>query len=757
MVVTDAPKMRSIGQRIKRTDAPKKLTGEELFTGDLRLPGQTYARIVGSPVAHGRLKGLDVSAARALPGVVAVLTADDLPVKSGENPLANDELTFNGQPVALVLAESDAIAEDAVLLVDMDVETLEPVVSRDDAEREGGPQTRFTEAYVDEAEARLHNSDAGDEDEHEDLPANVANTVDHREGDIAKGFRDADETVELTLTSESVHQSYIETQACLAAPGPVGNLDVYTSTQGMFVVQNKVAQMTGLPLSEVEVHAMPVGGGFGGKFGLIEPIVALAALAVRRPVLLQFTRMEDMMGANPAPACEITVKLGATKDGYLTALEADLTYLSGNAPGAPLGIAAILVGAYYRFPNYAITGREYLTNRTKPGAYRAPGAQQATLAIESAMDEMARKLKRDPLEFRLQNCAVEGDTRPGGGAWPRIGLKETLEAVQRHPLWQEREAIRQRGHGVGLAVGGWPGGLEPATAICRLDADGKLTMVLGSVDLNGTNTGFSQIAAEVLGVEAGDVTINTGTSSTAPWAGSTGGSKITYTMGPAVMKAAEDARHQILQIAAQKLEASADDLEIVDGQVQVRGVPTTAISLKDIAAQGQSMSDPTEPVLGRGQSAITQAAPGFAVHLAEVSVDELTGEVTVHRYVAGQDVGTAINPALVEDQIHGGVAQGIGWALFERLVFDGDGQVMTASLMDYAIPKAEMVPDIETVIVEVPSEHGPYGAKGIGEPPAVPGPAVITNAIRDATGVRVTHIPVRPEVMVEAMDAAAHD
>lgn len=755
MTATEPQALRTVGQRRKRIDSPKKLTGQERFTGDLRMPGMLYARLVGSPYAHAKVNGINRSAALATPGVHAVLVAGDLTIHAGENPLASDEAIYNGQPLAIVLAESEAIAEDAVLLVDIDAEPLDPVTSIEEGLREGGPQTRHTAAYVDEAEARLHNSDAA-EHEVEELPANVTNTVDYKRGDVAAAFAAADQVVELTIRSEQVHQGYIEPQVALVAPSPLGTLDVYTSTQGMFVVQNKVASILGLNPNEVEVHQMPVGGGFGGKFGLIEQMVALAAVAVQRPVLLQLTRMEDFLSANPAPACEIRIKLGGTNDGYITALEADLTFLAGITPSSPLGIAAILVGGYYRFPNLDITGREVISNRPRSGAYRAPGAQQASLAIEAAVDELARALGKDQMAFRLQNCAVEGDERPNGGAWPRIGLKETLEAIQEHPIWQEREAIRARGHGVGIGVGGWPGGLEPATAVCRLDADGKLTMMLGSVDLNGSNTGMAQIAAEALGIDDSQVQVNVGTSSSAPWSGSTGGSKITYTVGAAVQRAAEDARRQILEIAAGQLEAAVDDLEIADGNVQVRGVPSVSISLKDIAEKSMSGNGGVDPVLGRGASAITQAAPGFAVHLAEVSVDELTGETTVHRYVAGQDVGQAINPALVEDQIHGGVAQGIGWALYEGMTYDTDGQLMTASLMDYAIPKAEMIPNIEIVLVEVPSEHGPYGAKGIGEPPAVPGPAVITNAIRDATGVRVTQIPVRPETMARAMDEAAH-
>ena len=538
---------------------------------------------------------------------------------------------------------------------------------------------------------------------------------------------------------------------------PLGNLTVYTSSQAAFYCRTRVSEAVGVPMQDVNVVPMPVGGGFGGKFVLIEPMVAAAAKAVGRPVLLQFTRMEDFLSGNPAPDCRFEVKLGAKQDGTFTALQSKIVYSTGAGNASPLQISAILHGGYYRFPNLDISGFEVLTNKPGAGAYRAPGAQQATFAIESAVDEMARKLDMDPLELRLKNCVVEGDLRPNGNAWPRIGLKETLEALREHPAWQQREEARAAGRGVGIAVGGWPGGIEPATAICRLDADGRITVVLGAVDLSGTNTSFAQIAAETFGMDGMDVTVTTAPTSAAPYAGGTGGSKVTYTVGPAVQKAAEDARRQILDIASQHLEAAVEDLEIVDGKVRVKGVPTATVSLKEIAAMSMSVAASHEPVYGTGASAITESAPGFAVHLAEVEVDELTGETRVSRYVAAQDVGFAINPASVDAQIHGGVAQGIGWALYEGMSYDAEGQLLTATLMDYALPKATMIPPIETIHVEVPSEHGAYGSKGIGEPCAIPGAAVIGNAIRDATGQRITQIPIRPEALAQQLWAASAD
>jgi CO/xanthine dehydrogenase Mo-binding subunit len=743
-------------------DAPQKLTGVERFTGDLRFPGQLFARPVGSPYAHARITNVDASAALEIPGVVAVLTFDDLPFQRPDNgapvksPLADGEILFAGQFAAVVLAESDSAATDGAAAVVVDYEELDVIVTLDDGLDPDSSPVRASGGAVDNSEASMHNADAatGAAEEQEELPPNVSNSVHFQRGDIAQGFADAEETVELTLNSMTVHQGYLETQACLVNITPLGNLDVYTSTQAAFHCRNRVAETLGLSHHKIDVHPMPVGGGFGGKFVLIEPLVAALAMAVKRPVLFQYTRMEDFLSGNPAPDCRITIKLGAKRDGTLTALQGDVVFDTGAYAGSPLQIGSILMGGYYRVPNLEIRGYEVLTHKAAAGAYRAPGAQQGTYAIESAIDELARKLELDPLELRLKNCVVEGDPRPNGAAWPRIGLKETLESLRNHPRWQNRERARAEGRGVGIAIGGWPGGIEPATAVCRLDHDGTLTVVLGSVDLNGTNTTFAQIAAEAFGMPAGNIHVTTASTDGAPFAGGTGGSKITYTVGPAVQKAAEEAKAQILAIAAEQLEAAVEDLEIADGAVRVKGVPTSSITLKEIARLSMSVAAKYEPVYGRGATATTLAAPGFAAHLAEVVVDELTGETTVVNYVAAQDVGFAINPALVEAQIHGGVVQGIGWALYEGMAFDGGGQLLTASLMDYALPKANTTPNIEVVLVEVPSEMGAYGSKGVGEPPAIPGPAAVANAIRDAAGVRVTNLPMRPQEVIAAQSGS---
>lgn len=747
----------AVGKPQKRQDAPQKLTGQEQFTADLQLHGLLHARLVGSAYAHARINGVDKSAALAIPGVVAVLTAGDLPIAKDQHgdpvdkPLASDEATYAGQPIAIVLAETQAAAEDGANAVEIDAEPMDVLVDLTAAMAPDAIRVNAAGGVMNEEEAAMHNADAaGAADvDAEALPPNVSNTVNFTRGDVAAGFAEADKVVELTFRSNAVHQGYIEPQTALVAADAFGKLTIYTSTQGAFYCRQRVAGVLGLEMHDINVVPMPVGGGFGGKFVLIEPMVAAAAMAVKRPVLLQYHRIEDFLSANPAPGSEITVKLGAKADGTITAMQGNLLFATGSVPGSPLQIAAILLGGYYKFPNLEITGKEVLTNRPKSGAYRAPGAQQASHAIEGAMDELGRELGIDGLTLRLKNAAEAGDLRPNGGEWPRIGLKEILEALAEHPRWVNREESRKAGKGIGIAVGGWPGGVEPASATCRLDADGKLTIVLGSVDLNGTNTSFGMMAAEVFGMDADDVKVVTGSTDTAPWSGGTGGSKITYTVGPAVVKAAESARQQLLSIAAQHLEAALEDLEIVNGMVQVKGVPGSGVSLKEIA--GKAGSGGYEPVFGSGASAITESAPGFAVHLAEVEVDELTGVTNVTAYVAVQDVGFAINPAAVEGQIHGGVAQGIGWALYEGMSYDDDGQLLNATFQDYAMPTFAMIPNMDVVMVEVPAQHGPFGAKGVGEPPAIPGAGAVANAVRDAIGVRITEIPLLPEVVLRGV------
>jgi CO/xanthine dehydrogenase Mo-binding subunit len=766
-----------VGKSLRRIDGREKTMGQTRYAGDLRLPGLLYARPVLSPYAHARIVHIDKTAALGIPEVVAVLTAADLALKYGgpasrhRVPLATTHALFCGHPVAVVLAESEGAAQDGADQVRVAYEPLPAVVDPVAAMAEDAPvvQQQVDEAAA-QAEGQMHAAVAAQEESAAEAAAerfskNVTNRVHVQQGDIAHGFLEADVVIEQTYRTSMVHQSYMEPQVALASADPSGNITLWASTQALFYGRSEVASALGLPEHRVNSVPVPIGGGFGGKFVLIEPLVAALARAVQRPVLLNFTRSEDLLAANPAPQTVITLKMGARRDGTLTAIQATAIFDSGAYPGTPAGIAALVFGGYYRCANLDIRAYEVLTHKPGVGAYRAPGAPQATFALESQMDALARALELDPLEFRLRNAVVAGDRRPDGRIWPAIGLKDCLERVREHPLWREHTAVqrppgegKQAGHsdtrrvGVGLAAGGWPGGLEPAAAACRLERDGTITVVVGSTDVTGTHTTFASIAAEILGVRPEQVAVVQSDTLTAPYAGATGGSKATYTVGAAVQRAAEDARQQIIRMAADILEAAPADLELVDGRVIVRGVPGRGISFLELAQKSMNFGARYEPVYGRGASAITEAAPMFAAHLARVAVDTETGEVEVLDYVAAQDVGFAINPAEVEGQICGGVVQGIGWALYEQLVYDEQGQLLSSTLMDYALPNSEAAPSrITPLLVSVPSRHGPFGAKGVGEPPVVPVAAAIANAIYDAVGVRITHLPITPERLFRAL------
>ncbi|MCA1646193.1 MAG: molybdopterin-dependent oxidoreductase, partial [Chloroflexi bacterium] len=472
-------------------------------------------------------------------------------------------------------------------------------------------------------------------------------------------FRASDLVVEREYRTNWVSQAYMETQSCTATVDPLGNVIVYASTQALFHTRALVARALGLADHQVTVNAMPVGGGFGGKFGFLEPTVAALAVAVGRPVRAVYSRQEEFSAADPAPGSRIRVKIGAQRDGTLLALESELLFDSGAKAGSPVGIAAILLGSMYRFEHLRLNGTDVLTNKASTGAYRAPGAPQAAFALESTIDEVARELGMDALELRIKNAVGEGDLRADGEPWPRIGLTECLDRAR--AVYAAERAALGPNEGVGLAAGGWPGATDAASAVCRLNGDGSLQITTGTVDLSGTNTAFAMIAAEVFGLSSPEqVRVTTANTDHAPYVGGTGGSKVVYTIGPAVLRAAEDARAQVLHIAAAELEASVDDLELIDGQVQVRGVPGKSCALSDVFKLATS-GHKHVPVLGRGQTVISDHSPGMAVHIARVRVDPESGHVEPVHYVAIQDVGRAINPAAVEGQMHGGAVQGVGW------------------------------------------------------------------------------------------------
>ncbi len=751
--------MAAIGVSAPRRDSEPKVRGTTQFAGDGSLPGLLHARLVLAHEAHAMIAGIETHAAAALDGVAAVLTAADLPiVAAGKGrlyePLARQEVVYAGQPVAIIVAETEAIAEDAAQLVEVELEPLEPVMDVEAAATPGGPRARTVQTEAGEGSdiGDAHAAVAADGLDDEELSDNVLGTARLGNGDIDAALAASEVVVSGRFTTPWMYQGYLETQTATAWLEPEGELVVRTSTQAPSATRDSLARLFGLPTERVRVRSSPLGGAFGGKMMIIEPLVCSAVLATRRPVRLALTRSEDIAATNPAGAEVMEVQLGADADGNLTGIRARVIVDRGSTDDFGVeSIAAMLAAGPYKWAAHELTALGVATNRVTFGAYRAPTAPPAAFAIESLIDDLARRLGVDPLGLRLRNIADEGDPAPSGQPFPVFGARACLERVRDHPLWARRHQV-PAGEGIGVSIGWWPGGYEPAAAVCRLDADGRLTVITGAADMTGVETGFAAIAAEAFGVDPDCVRVVNADTSSAPYAGTSGGSKVTYTVGRAVERAALEARERLLEVAADELEISPLDLEIADGAVRPVGVPAKAIRIDELAPKILSFGSRHMPVEGHGRSAQPQA-PQAAAHLSHVRVDPDTGAVTALRHVIAQDVGRALNPALVAGQMRGGTAQGLGWALLEELAYDDHGQLTTGSFVDYAMPTAGGTPPIDVEIVEVPAPDGPYGAKGVGEAPVVGVPAAVGNAIADATGgARVIRLPMTAERVWHALN-----
>ncbi len=576
----------------------------------------------------------------------------------------------------------------------------------------------------------------------EELSPNVIGRHWHKHGDVDAALAGSAATVKGDFTTDWVYQGYIEPHATTVWTDPVnGHLVVNSNTQGVFYTRSQVAKIYGIPVTRVRAIGAPLGGAFGSKIMLTEPLAAGASLALKRPVRLALTRREDITMTNPASGTRIELEIGASADGRLTGLRSRLVFDSGAfSEWTVESIGAVLVAGPYRWESYDIRAYGVETNRVGTGSYRGPGGPQASFALESLMDELAAKLGIDAMDLRMRNAVTPGDRMVDGEAWVRIGTREVLSEIRDHPLWQRRDSLPD-GEAVGIAVGVWPGGREPAAAVCRLEPDGSITIITGVVDMSGVSSGFATIAAEAFGVGVDKVQIVAADTHSAPRSPMSGGSVVTYSSGKAVQKAVEATREKLLRYASEELEIDPSDLEIVDGQVQPKGAPGRGKSVAELAEKLDGFGGAFEPVEGHGGALPPSLAPSVSAHLAHVHVDRETGEVKVLGFVIAQDVGRALNPALVEGQMRGGVAQGIGWALLEGMPFDEQGQMLSGSLMDYALPDSLDIPPIDTRIVEVPAPDGPYGAKGIGEAPVCGSPAAVANAVANALGTRIYQLP----------------
>jgi CO/xanthine dehydrogenase Mo-binding subunit len=726
----------------RRQEGAEKVTGATRFTADLELPGLLHVQLVLAHAASAGVHSIDTTSARAVPGVVDVVTAADLPDSDSagpDRPLALDRVFYVGQPVAAVVAETAAAAEDAAGLVQVEYEDSAAVTEPVAAMREDAPAVLDEAESASDEDASLHGASADADASPEERPRNVSGVAHIKRGDAEAGLKQADVVVKGTYRIAAAHHSFLEPHVAVVQPEPDGGLTIWSPTQGPFVVRDSVADLVGLPHRKVRVVPMPVGGGFGGKVELLEPLLALLALRVKRPVRLALARSDEFVVGRPAPATQFDLELGAKKDGTLTALRARFHYDNGAGAGWHAGLTAGFLGGTYRLPSYDIRGYEVSTNKTPVDAYRAPGATQAYFALESAMDELAQQLNIDPIELRLRNVSREGDPTADGRQWPRVASLEVLEEARRHPLYTAPPA---EGEAVGVALGSWGGARTPSAAGCRVEPDGTLSVLVGSPDISGTATGLAIIAAQAFGVDPDKVHVHVGDTSTAPHSATSSGSQVTYSVGPAVYEAAQEARRQLLEIATEELEAAPEDLDIIDGRVAVKGAPSRSVEITKLVAMSTEFMGRHRPIQATGRSAVQSASPMFTVHIARVRLDRETGAYQLTGYAAIQDVGHAINPPEVEGQIHGGSVQALGRALGEQMVYDRDGQLKTGSFLDYELPAADQIPTIDVRLVEVPSPVGPLGAKGVGEPPAIPGTAALANAVSRAAGVRIREAPI---------------
>ena len=734
----------------RRQEGAEKVSGATRFTADLELPGLLHVHLVLAHAASARIRRIDTTAARAAADVVGVLVGADLPnleTAAPELPLARERVFYAGQPIAAVVAKTEAAAVDAAMLVEVDFDEASPVIDPIAAMRDESPAVLEENESASEEDASIHGASAAADQEPADRPRNVTGVAHLTRGDVDAALKQADVVVKGTYSIRGAHHSFMEPHVSVVRPEPDGGLTVWSPTQGPFVVRDDVAALAGLPPHKVRVVPMPVGGGFGGKVEFLEPLLALIALRLRRPVRLALARSHEFVYGRPAPAARFEIELGARRDGTLLALRVRFHYDNGATAGWHAGLTANFLGGTYRIPNFDLHGFEVATNKTPVDAYRAPGATQAYFALEVAMDELAASLDIDPIELRLRNVSREGDLAADGSEWPRIASVEVLEKARELSVYS---APLGPDEAVGVALGAWGGARTPSSAGCRVDPDGTVSVTVGSPDISGTATGLALIAAEAFGVAPEMVRVEVADTATAPFGATSSGSQVTYSVGGAVYEAAREARRQLLEIATEELEAAPEDLDIVDGKVTVKGAPNRAVEITQLVKLSTDFMGRYKPIQASGRSAVQAASPMFTVHVARVRFDRETGAFQLIGYAAIQDVGRAINPPEVEGQIHGGAVQALGRALGEELVYDADGQLRTASFLDYELPAADQIPNIDVQLVEVPSPVGPLGAKGVGEPPAIPGTAALANAVSRAAGVRIREAPINRSQLVTA-------
>ena len=742
-----------VGTRPVRPDGVEKVTGAARFGADLSLPGMLVGKMLRSPHAHALIRGIDVSKAAALPGVKAIVTAADFPdhvsayagpdrlernmAHLARNVMAREKALYEGHPVAAVAATTKAVANEALSLIAVDYEVLLHVIGVEEAMAPDAPLL-FEDMIT-----------RGDGPE-TDTPSNIAKIRVMEIGNIEAAFAEADMVVEHDFTTKPVHQGYIEPHACVASYTQDGKGEIWCCTQGHFAVRALTANLLGMELADITVTPSELGGAFGGKTVVyLEPVALALAKKCARPVKMVMSREEVFKASGPTSGSIMTVKIGAKADGTITAAEGKFAYSAGAFPGSPVVNACMCAFSRYDLANIKTTGIDVVVNRPKAAAYRAPGSPIAAYAVESAMDELSRKLNMDPLKLRLQNAARNGSTTIYGQKFSSIGFAETVEALLDHPHYKAPLGPNQ---GRGIASGYWFNAGAESSATLQINEDGTVEVATGSPDVGGSRASMALMAAETLGVDYDKVNVVVADTASVGFAFVSGGSRVTLATGLAVINAAEDVIGQLCTRAAMMWGVDPEGVIWENGYAK----PSSSnvgehepLSLREIAANKAATGGPIGASAGVNATGV---GPGVSTQICDIEVDPDTGGVTVLRYTVAQDAGCAVHPSYVEGQMQGGVVQGIGWALNEEYVYDDQGCMENASFLDYRMPLASDLPMIDTVMVEVTNPDHPYGVKGVGEANIVPPMAAVANAVRDAIGKRLTDLPMSPPRVLAALE-----
>ena len=745
-MATATKEYKVVGTRPIRHDGADKVTGRAVYGADMNLPGMIYGKVLRSPHAHARILSIDTSRVEAHPDARAVATSADFAPSDSVGPiavlgqmpkdniLARDKVLYKGHAVAAVAAVSPHAAEEILSLIDVEYEVLPAYTNIEDSMAEDA--------------VPLHDTWPNNPD----LPGstNVAALDQYRFGDPDAGFAEADQVFEREYRTKTVHQGYIEPQNATAWWSPDGRLTVWCSSQGHFGVRDNTARILGLPVSDVKVVPLEIGGGFGGKIPpYLEPVAAVMSKKSGHPVKMVMDRVEVLQATGPTSGSLVRIKIGVTNEGRITAAHCWMALEAGAFPGSPLAGAASAVFAPYLIENVQVDGYDVVTNKPRTQAYRAPGAPIVMYCAETLMDEIAEALGIDSVELRLLNVARQGDRRADGVMNGRIGAEEVMHSVREHPHFSAPlEQIDGRLRGRGWSMGFCRNNAGPACVVANVREDGTVSLVEGSVDIGGTRTAIAQQFAEVLGIPVEDVNPTIGDTDTIGYTSVTGGSGVAFKSGWAAHEAAMDVMQQLIVRASLLWDTDPENVEYVDGVLQHKSDSELRFTFSEIA---ERLAETGGPVVGRANLNPGGQGGSYAANIVDVEVDPDTGKVDILRYTAFQDAGFAIHPSYVEGQIQGGAAQGIGWALNEEYYMGEDGAMMNTSLLDYRMPTSLDLPMIDAVIVEVSNPGHPFGVRGVGEANIAAPLAAIANAIHDATGARLRSLPMNPQAVVEAL------